>query len=90
MENKRLSALDPAMIEQYLTEFERLQSEYKVESQNIYSMDETGFQMSHVVSKYVVFDPAMGHPVAPAADNNQWVSIIIHYKRERKLSRCTV
>ena len=76
MKNKRLSALDSAIIKQFFTEFERLQHEYKVESQNIYNMNETGFQMSQVISKYVVFDPAMDHPVTLTADNNQWVSVI--------------
>ena len=43
MKNKQLSALNPAIIKWFFSEFERLQHEYKVKSQNIYNMDKTDF-----------------------------------------------
>lgn len=40
---KRLSALNSAIIEHFFDEFKHLHSEYAVETQNIYNMNETGF-----------------------------------------------
>jgi DDE superfamily endonuclease len=73
---KRASALDSATIERFFSEFEWLRSEYNIESEDIYNMDETGFQIGQIASNFVIYDPAMGRPVAPVSDNTQWVSII--------------
>lgn len=40
MDNKRVSALNSTVIERFFSEFERLRSEYDVELQDIYNMDE--------------------------------------------------
>ncbi len=76
MDIKRLIALDSGIIERFFAEFEHLCSMYGVKSQDIYNINETGFQIGQTASKYVVFNPAMGRPVALISDNTQWVSII--------------
>jgi DDE superfamily endonuclease len=47
-----------------------------VEIEDIYNIDETGFQLSQTTANYVVYDPAMGPPVSPAPESNQWATII--------------
>jgi DDE superfamily endonuclease/Tc5 transposase DNA-binding domain len=77
MDVKRLTALDPTIIERFFSEFERLRSEYSVEIDDIYNMDETGFQLSQTTANFVVYDPALGRPIAPAPEgNHQWATII--------------
>jgi hypothetical protein len=39
-------------------------------------MNETGFQLDQTTANYIVFDPALGRPIAPSSDNTQWASII--------------
>ena len=53
------------------TEFKRLQHKYKIESQNIYNINETDFQMSQVKSKYMIFNSAINDLITLTADNNQ-------------------
>jgi DDE superfamily endonuclease len=57
-------------------EFERLQSDYNVEIEDIYNMDETGFQLGQTTTNFVVYDPAIGRPMAPTPKSNQWATII--------------
>ena len=76
MDVKRLMALDPTIVERFYTEFERLRSDYNVEIEDIYNMDETGFQLGQTTANFVVYDPAMGRPLAPMPDSNQWATII--------------
>ncbi len=85
MDVKRLMALDSDVIKRFFAEFEHLRSTYAVESQDIYNMDETGFQIGQTASKYVVYDPAMGRPIAPTSDNTQWVTIIECMNTERAI-----
>jgi hypothetical protein len=42
------------MAERFFSEFERLRSEYSVEIEDIYNMDETGFQLSQTTANFVV------------------------------------
>ncbi|ERF69214.1 hypothetical protein EPUS_02181 [Endocarpon pusillum Z07020] len=86
MDIKRLSALDPTVIESFFSEFEQLRSQYGVEIENIWNMDETGFQMGQTTSNFVAYDASIGRPVAPQPDNTQWVTIIecISYHRALK------
>jgi hypothetical protein len=40
-------------------------------------MDETGFQLSQTIANFVVYDPAIGRPIAPKPEgNHQWATII--------------
>jgi len=74
---KRLLALDPMIIERFFLEFERLRSDYLVEIDDVYNMDETGFQLSQTTANFVVYDPALGRPIAPKPEgNHQWATII--------------
>ena len=76
MNIKRLSALNPVIIKRFFAEFEQLRTEYNVEMEDIYNMDETGFQLGQIADNYVVYDPAVGHSVTSKSDNTQWASII--------------
>ena len=69
MNIKRMMALDSDVIKRFFVEFEQLRSQYAVDSQDIYNMNETGFQIGQTASKYVVFDSVMSRPVAPTSDN---------------------
>ena len=66
---KHLMTLDPDIIKRFFAKFKYLRNKYTVKSQDIYNMDETDFQIGQTASKYVVFDPAIDHPVAPTSDN---------------------
>jgi hypothetical protein len=46
LEVKRLLALNPITIKRFFSEFKRLRSDYLVEIDDIYNMDEIGFQLS--------------------------------------------
>ena len=76
MDIKRLSALDPAIIERFFAEFERLRSEYSVDIEDTYNMDETGFQIGQITSDHVIYDPSIGLPIAPKTGNTQWTTVI--------------
>jgi Tc5 transposase DNA-binding domain len=67
---KRLTALDPGIVKRFYTEFERLRNEYKVDVEDIYNMDETGFQLGQTTSNFVIYDPAMGRPITPMPESN--------------------
>jgi NADH/NAD ratio-sensing transcriptional regulator Rex len=74
---KRILALDPMVIKRFFSEFERLWNDYSVEMEDIYNIDETGFQLSQTTVNFVVYNPALGRPIAPAPEgNHQWVTII--------------
>jgi hypothetical protein len=44
--------------------------------EDIYNMDETSFQLCQTKANFVVYDPAMGRPIAPKPESNQWATII--------------
>jgi hypothetical protein len=44
--------------------------------EDIYNMDETGFQLGQITANFVVYDPATGRPIAPNPESNQWATII--------------
>jgi DDE superfamily endonuclease len=44
--------------------------------EDIYNMDETGFQLGQITANFVVYDPAIGRPIAPKPESNQWATII--------------
>jgi Tc5 transposase DNA-binding domain len=66
---KRLSALDSGIMEEFFVEFNRLRNDYKVDFEDIYNMDETGFQMGHSQAEYVVFNSTEGRPIASQPEN---------------------
>ena len=76
MNIKRLSALNLVIIEHFFAEFEQLQTEYNVEMEDIYNMNETEFQLSQIADNYVVYNSAVSHSVILKSDNTQWTSII--------------
>ena len=80
MNIKRLSALNSVIIECFFAEFEQLQSEYNVKIEDIYNINETGFQLSQIAGNYVVYNSAVDHSVILKSDNTQWTSIIEYVK----------
>ena len=76
MDVKRMTALDPDIVETFFAEFERLKTTYGVEMNDIYNMDETGFQMGQNHSECVIFNSSQGPPLCSTSDNTSWVSII--------------
>ena len=76
MNIKRLSALNPVIIEHFFAEFKQLWTEYNVEMKDIYNMNETEFQLGQIAGNYVVYDSAVSHSVTLKSDNTQWTSII--------------
>ena len=85
MDVKRLSALDSGIVSEFFDEFERLRDQYKINLEDIWNMDETGFQMGQTHATCVVFDPAVGRPTVPGTGNTKWVSIIECISHERVL-----
>jgi hypothetical protein len=39
-------------------------------------MDETGFQLGQTTANFMVYDPAIDHPITPTPESNQWATII--------------
>ena len=72
----RLSALDSDIVEAFFAEFNRLQTTYKVALEDIYNMDETGFQMGQNQADYVVYNSTQGRPVEADSENTNWIIII--------------
>jgi DDE superfamily endonuclease len=44
--------------------------------EDVYNMDETGFQMGHTQSEFVVYNSSQGPAIVSASENTNWVSII--------------
>jgi hypothetical protein len=76
MDAKRMSALDTEIVEAFFLDFERLKAKYNVEIDDIYNVDETGFQMGHNQSEYVVYNSTQGLLISTKSENTNWVSII--------------
>jgi len=72
----RIKALDPEYIQSYFKELERVIQENQVELQDIYNMDETGFQMGQTTGEHCIFDPSLGPPITASVGTTQWVSVI--------------
>jgi hypothetical protein len=76
LDAKRMSALDPSIVEDFFTRFIRLKTEYSVENEDIYNIDETGFQIGQSHSEYVVFNSTQGPPLTSVSENTHWVSTV--------------
>jgi len=55
-ESKRVEAAIPKMISGWFTHLNDFVRRYNIRPQNLWNMDEIGFQMSHSQNKSVVFD----------------------------------
>ena len=49
---------------------------YKIDIQDVYNMDETGFQMGHSQKERVVFDRRTGPPSAVTTGKTNWMLVI--------------
>ena len=56
-----------------------LQTQYSVPWDQVYNMDEKGFQLGQVGKQLVWYDKQQGAPIALSTGKTQWVSIIECY-----------
>jgi hypothetical protein len=76
MDINRLVALDTGIIQTFFSKFCELRTRYNVEDQDIYNMDEKGFQMGQTGSEPVIVNKCLGPPVIPSTGTSKWVTII--------------
>jgi hypothetical protein len=69
MDAKRVSALDVDIINTFFTEFKELQTTYKVDPEDIYNIDKTGFQIGHIQSEFVVYNSLQGPAIVSTSEN---------------------
>ena len=69
LDAKRASVLDMTIVEEFFAEFSRLKAEYNVDVEDIYNMDETGFQIDQRKAEYVVFNSTQSSPKATKSEN---------------------
>lgn len=72
----RLVALDNTIIDGLFNAFATIKDRYSVDWQDVWNMDETGFQMGQLASSRVIFNKDDGPPVVGTTSTTQWVSII--------------
>ena len=72
----RLTTLDPSIITTFFTSFRDLCEQYQVEDQDIYNMNEKGFQMGQTNGEQVIVNKSMRPPVIPSIGTSKWVTII--------------
>ena len=73
---KRLSTLDSVIIERFFVEFGCLYSEYNVDIEDTYIINETGFQIGQITSDHVVYDSFMDLLITSKTENTQWTTVI--------------
>ena len=72
----RLIALDSGIIKLFFTKISDLRTQYQVELEDLYNMDEKGFQMGQTGSEPVIMNKAIGPPIIPSTGTSKWVTII--------------
>ena len=72
----RLVALDTGIITTFFSKFCDLRTRHNVEDQDIYNMDEKGFQMGQTGSEPVIVNKCLGPPIIPSTGTSKWVTII--------------
>jgi hypothetical protein len=73
---QRLTTLTFNLVDLLFDGFEALREKYEVKDQDIWNMDEKGFQMGQLASHPVVFDKRSSPPVLASTGTSKWVSII--------------
>ena len=76
MDIKRFITLTPNEVETFFNEFCHLRCRYSVTVEDIYNMDEKGFQMGKNQRDYVIYNKEDGLLIIPTTDISKWVIII--------------
>ena len=76
MNAKRVSVLDTDIINTFFVEFKELCTTYKIDMEDVYNMDETGFQISHIQFEYVVYKSLQDPIMISVSENTNWILII--------------
>ena len=72
----RLISLTYGMIDQLFDAFLALMEQYNIQPEDVWNMDEKGFQMGRHGRSLVVFDKTQGSPASASTRTTNWVSII--------------
>jgi len=76
MDISRLTALDPGIITIFFTKISDLRTQYEIENDDTYNMDEKGFQMGQTGSEPVIVNKSLGPPTISSTGISKWVTII--------------
>jgi hypothetical protein len=69
LDAKRASALDINIVKAFFSEFCKLKADYNVQIENVYIIDETGFQIGQSSSDYVVYNSTKGSPLSTDSES---------------------
>lgn len=76
MDIKQLFVFDSEIVTKFFDEFERLYDIYKIEIEDIYNMNEIGFQINQIQVQFVIYDSALERSTVSDTGNMKWISII--------------
>jgi hypothetical protein len=71
-----LTALTPDLVSDFFAQISYLRTKYNIQPQDIYNMDETGFQKGHSRGIWVIFSKQTGPALSSATGTTNWVTII--------------
>jgi hypothetical protein len=72
----RILSMIPSQIEGWFRDFQDVVQLYNIDTQDIWNMDEIGFQMGHSQKENVGFNRTMGHAKAVTTGMTAWVSVL--------------
>ena len=72
----RAQAIIPSQIEGWFRHFQEVVQRFHIDPQDIWNMDEIGFQMGHSQKENVVFNRTIGPPKAVTSGMTAWVSAL--------------
>src|SRR5271156_368393 len=72
---ERVTAPSPIHIMRWFESVAATWTGYKIDVQDVYNMDETGFQMGHSQKETVVFDRRTGPPSAVTTGNTNLIPV---------------
>ena len=76
MDIQRLLSLDPNIITTYFNKVAELRHQYGIELDDMWNMDEKGFQMGQCGGEQIIVNKSIGPPVIPSTGTSKWVTIV--------------
>jgi hypothetical protein len=76
MDIQRLLALDSNIITTYFNKVAELRHQYRIELDDMWNMDEKGFQMGQCGGEQIIVNKSIGPPVIPSTGTSKWVTIV--------------
>ena len=70
----RIQAAIPTQIQGWFEHYQEVVQRYSIQPENIYNLDEIGFQMGHSQHENVVFNYRLGQPKSLTTGQTAWVS----------------